>query len=73
MESREQAITMMCYSFRSDYAIRKETTDPPWFPGLTDFERRGLRRTMAEIYDNNIAPHTEKKHESRTKRKSRKM
>jgi len=52
---RDQTILEMCKSYRSDYDLKKSDTDPPWLLGLTDRERQGLWRTMAAIYDAEIA------------------
>jgi hypothetical protein len=54
--SREQIITDMCITYRHDYGLDKLATDPPWTAGMTTEERQGLYNTMAQIYDNNIAP-----------------
>ena len=53
---REQIIQEMCLSYRHDYGLNKDPTDPPWCAGMTPVERMGLYRTMAAIYDGNIAP-----------------
>ena len=63
MTDREQIITSMCYTYRNDYGLNKLPTDPSWCAGMTDQERQGLWRTMAQIYDNDIAPHMELKNE----------
>jgi len=54
--TREQIITDMCYTYRHDYGLDRKAEDPPWLSGMTDSERAGLWKTMAQIYDNNIAP-----------------
>jgi len=54
--TREQIITDMCYTYRHDYGLDRNAKDPPWLSGMTDSERAGLWKTMAQIYDNNIAP-----------------
>jgi len=46
----------MCYTYRHDYGLNRRDDDPPWVSGMTDFERQGLWRTMAQIFDNDIAP-----------------
>ena len=63
MTTREQIITNMCYTYRHDYGLNKQPDDPPWTAGMTDQERQGLWRTMAQIYDNNIEPYMELKNE----------
>jgi hypothetical protein len=54
--TREQIITDMCYTYRHDYGLDRQIGDPPWLTGMTEIERKGLWNTMAQIYDNNIAP-----------------
>lgn len=54
--TREQIITDMCYTYRHDYGLDRQISDPPWLTGMTETERKGLWNTMAQIYDNNIAP-----------------
>ena len=49
----------MCYTYRHDYGLNRSDDDPPWVAGMTQKEREGLWRTMAQIYDNNIAPYME--------------
>jgi len=54
--NREQIIHEMCLTYRHDYGLDRDPADPPWCAGMTPDERAGLYRTMAQIYDNNIAP-----------------
>lgn len=61
MKSREQIITSMCYTYRHDYGLNRSDDDPPWVAGMTDFERKGLWQTMAQIFDNDIAPYMKMK------------
>lgn len=69
MRTRNEIVTSMCYTWRHDYGIVK---DPEYkiIPGMTDFideissgmyqwEREQLWRQMAQIFDNDIAPHME--------------
>lgn len=56
MKTREQIITDMCMTYRHDYGLNRTPEDPPWVAGMTPEERKGLWNTMAQIYDNNIAP-----------------
>ena len=56
MKSKEQIITDMCYTYRQDYGLDKDSNDPSWLSGMTPDERKGLYNTMAQIYDNNIKP-----------------
>jgi hypothetical protein len=65
MKNKEQIITDMCYTYRQDYGLDKNPSDPTWCAGMTPEERKGLYNTMAQIYENNIEPllkqHGEKK------------
>jgi hypothetical protein len=54
--TREQIITDMCMTYRHDYDLDRKSEDPSWVAGMTESERKGLWNTMAQIYDNNIAP-----------------
>lgn len=56
MKSREEIISDMCYTYRHDYGLDKDPNDPSWLSGMTPDERKGLWETMAQIYDNDIAP-----------------
>jgi hypothetical protein len=56
MKSREEVITDMCYTYRHDYGLDKDPNGPPWVAGMTPKERKGLYNTMAQIFDNDIAP-----------------
>jgi hypothetical protein len=58
---RENIITNMCYTYRHDYGIIKSETGS-FFSGMTIEERTYLWNTMAQIFDNDIAPHMEFKH-----------
>ena len=64
MKTREQIISDMCVTYRHDFGLNKNSSDPPWCAGLTPLEREGLWRTMAQIFDNNIAPYMEMKNET---------
>ncbi len=55
-KNREQIIHEMCLTYRHDYGLDKDPTDPPWCAGMTPDERAGLYRTMSQIFDSNIAP-----------------
>lgn len=63
MKTREQIIVEMCYTYRHDFGLNRSEDDPPWVAGLTDKERKGLLKTMEQIFDNNIAPHMEIKND----------
>ena len=67
MKTREQIITSMCYTSRHDYGIVK---DPDYNHHTSDFidsisagmyqqERKQLWTQMAQLFDNDIAPHME--------------
>lgn len=63
MKTREQIITAMCYTWRHDYGLTKHE-DPggytfPSIAGMTESERQSLWSQMAQIFDNDIAPHME--------------
>ncbi len=51
--TRESVITCMCYTFRHDYGLSK---NDDLSSGMTDAERSALWKTMAQIFDNDIAP-----------------
>lgn len=70
MRNREEIITRMCYTWRHDYGIVK---DPDYknynsdfidaiSAGMYQWERKHLWDQMAQIFDNDIAPHMEFKH-----------
>ena len=69
MRTREEIITSMCYTWRHDYGIIKDP-DHKSRSGMTDFidtisagmfqqERKKLWEQMAQLFDNDIAPHME--------------
>jgi len=61
--TREQIIESMCFTFRHDYGLRRDPKDPnPFGSGMTIEEQRALYDSMAQIFDNDIAPHMEFKH-----------
>jgi hypothetical protein len=60
MKTREEIITSMCYTWRHDYGIRKDAEDVSRFPftaGVTKEDAVALWNSMAQIFDNDIAPH----------------
>ena len=59
MRTREETITSMCYTYRHDYGLRKGEGEPPWTAGMTEQDAKMLWNTMAQIYDNDIAPFVE--------------
>ena len=54
----------MCYTYRHDYGLDRHPDDPPWVAGMTEKERKGLWQTMAQIFDNDIAPFMEIKNDT---------
>lgn len=54
-KTREQIITDMCYTWRHDYGIERDS-DAALDTGMTKDERAFLWQQMAQIYDNCIAP-----------------
>jgi hypothetical protein len=60
MKTREQIITDMCYTWRHDFGINKDSTDL-LSSGMTHEEREFLWKQMAQIFDNCIAPYMESK------------
>jgi hypothetical protein len=61
MKTREEIITSMCYTMRHDYGLSKDQNSYPFPAGMTDEERKNLWNRMAQLYDNDIAPHMEMK------------
>jgi hypothetical protein len=59
--NRESTITNMCYTYRHDYGLIKSETGGS-MSGMTEDERIYLWNTMAQIFDNDIAPYMEFKH-----------
>lgn len=63
MKTREEIVTAMCYTYRHDYGLTKHADPGGWaFPevsGMTEHERKLLWQQMAQIFDNDIAPHME--------------
>ena len=59
VKTRDQIITSMCYTFRHDYGL-PEGLGNGYFSelssGITDVERRALRQSTAQIFDNDIVP-----------------
>jgi hypothetical protein len=67
MKTRDEIITSMCYTCRHDYGLVK---DPDYThhandvidnisSGMYQWERNQLWKQMAQIFDNDIAPHME--------------
>ena len=60
MKTREQIIYGMCMTFRHDYGLDKPEGDDfasKLGSGMTQEQREFLWKQMAQIFDNNIAPH----------------
>lgn len=62
MKTREEIIHDMCMTWRHDFGLDKEDGVPG---GLSDLERRVLWNSMAQVFDNTIAPNMEIKSDSR--------
>ena len=56
MRSKEQIIHDMCMTYRHDYELRKEPSDPSWTAGMTTEDAKMLYKVMEQIYNNNIEP-----------------
>ena len=62
MKTREQIITDMCYTWRHDYGLIKESHEVDLISsGMTDRERGMLWNAMAQLFDNCIAEHVKYK------------
>ena len=63
MTPREKIITDMCFTWRHDYGLIKSeeagTIADIISAGMTAIEREALWRSMAQIFDNVIAPNME--------------
>jgi hypothetical protein len=62
MKTREQIITSMCYTYRHDYGLERSNDPGMISSGMTEQERQWLWAVMAQIFDNDIAPHMEFRH-----------
>lgn len=56
MKTRDDIITSMCYTWRHDYGLNKDTNTHPHEAGMTDSQRYVLWLQMAQIFDNVITP-----------------
>lgn len=56
MKSKEEIINSMCLSYRHDYGLRKDNSEPSWTAGMTEKDAKMLYKTMEQIYNNNIEP-----------------
>lgn len=59
--TREAIITAMCFTSRHDYGLNKLQSDE-LTSGMTEQDRSHLWNSMAQIFDNAIAPHMDFKH-----------
>ena len=61
-QARDLIITNMCYTWRHDYGLEKSISTgfaDVIASGMTKEEREALWNQMAQIFDNDIAPHME--------------
>jgi hypothetical protein len=56
-KTREQIIDSMCFTYRHDYGIVKNSS----IGGMTEEEKNSLWKRMAQIFDNDIAPYVDLK------------
>lgn len=49
----------MCYTYRHDYGLTRDDSNPTCVSGMTEKERKLLWQVMAQIFDNDIAPYVE--------------
>jgi hypothetical protein len=65
MRTREQIINSMCLTYRHDYGLTISEDDKMYTlnSGVTETERKAIWITMAQIFDNDIAPYMEFKNE----------
>lgn len=59
--TREEIITRMCYTYRHDYGLEISEDDKMYtlMSGVTKQEQQNIWNTMAQIFDNDIAPNME--------------
>jgi len=63
MKTKQEIITAMCFAFRHDYGLPKETVRvegqgvPIGSSGMTQGEQETLYNTMSKIYTNAIEPY----------------
>lgn len=59
--TREEIINNMCLTYRHDYGITISEDDKMYTlnSGVTELERKGIWNTMAQVFDNDIAPYME--------------
>lgn len=56
-KTREEIINAMCHTWRHDYGLEVESKTHPLEAGMTPTQRELLFKQMAQIFDNDIAPH----------------
>ena len=56
MSEREKIIHDMCLTWRHDYGLVKQEDEPKIGCGMFQVDRVNLFNSMAQVYDNNIAP-----------------
>lgn len=59
MKTREQIIHSMCMTWRHDYGLINNNKTFPFDAGMADQEREVLFKSMAQVFDNDIAPYME--------------
>jgi hypothetical protein len=72
MKTKQDIITAMCFTFRQDYGLPKETIRvegqavPIGSSGMTQDEQDNLYRSMLQLYNNAIEPYMVLKGEAYT-------
>ena len=56
MKTKEEIIHSMCLTYRHDFGLRKNPSDPPWVAGMTEEDAKSLYKVMEQIYNNDIEP-----------------
>jgi hypothetical protein len=56
MKTREEIIKSMCYTYRHDYGLLKQSSESVLDAGMSYAERNALWNQMAQIFDNDIWP-----------------
>ena len=57
MKTREEIITSMCFTYRHDFGLVVDNEEAMYtLSGITANQRQQIWNTMAQIYDNDIAP-----------------
>lgn len=59
MNTKEEIITGMCYTWRHDYGLNKRSDDTfisSITAGMTDSERQSLYKQMEQLYTHHIQP-----------------